>query len=75
MFQKYGLDFQCNYVTVFTSRRIIDVARDVSGDEIEYDGRTFKCESETDWFRMDGWVAVLCVEIKRKTQRICCAGQ
>lgn len=73
LFEKYGLDFQCNYITVFTSRDVIDIGRDVSGDEIEYAGKVFKCLSETDWFSADGWVSVLCVEIKRTEGRVYCA--
>lgn len=61
-YQIYGLDFQKNYVTFFIQKNIIDIARDVSGDTITFNGVTFQCISKTDWFQQDNWDSVLAVQ-------------
>ncbi len=63
LYQAYGLDFQKNYIVFYISKDILDIKRDVSGDQIKYANKTFKCESETDWFAINGWTGVLSVEI------------
>lgn len=64
LYQKFGLDFQSNYVLFYVAAGLIDVKRDVSGDQILFNCRTYQCVSETNWFPMDGWIAMLAVEIK-----------
>lgn len=65
MFLQAGLDFQKEYATFFVSANVIDIQRDVAGDKMIYAGRTYQCESlNGDWFRQDGWDAILCVKIK-----------
>jgi hypothetical protein len=63
LYQQYGLDFQKDYYTFYTSNDVIDVGRDVSGDQIAFNGERFQCESDVAWFQMDGWVGVICVHI------------
>jgi hypothetical protein len=63
LFQLYGLDFQRNYVNVYVSQAIFDVARDISGDLIVFNGNCYQCLSVTPWSAIDGWCAVLCVQI------------
>jgi len=63
LYEQYGLDFQKNYVTVFVSKNILDLDRNVSGDLIVFSTKTFQCESKTDWFMQDGWDSILCVQI------------
>ena len=63
LFQTYGLDFQRYYINVYVSRDILDVARDVSGDQIVFEGKRFQCVSKTPWAGIDGWDAILCVQI------------
>lgn len=58
-----GLDLQRNYVTVYTSNDVRDVRRDVSGDYIVFNGKKFQCVSATDWYAVDGWIAILCIEV------------
>lgn len=62
-YQNMGLDFQKNYVNVYVSKAMLDIDRDVSGDQIAYGGKRFQCVSATDWQPMDGWLAMLCVEV------------
>lgn len=66
LYQVNGLDFQSNYYTVFLDRDLIDIERDVSGDQIGYKGMRLQALSKTDWFQYDGWDEVLCVEIPKK---------
>lgn len=63
LYQQYGLDFQRDYLTFYVSKNAIDVGRDVSGDQMQFNGNTYQCVSETDWFPMNGWTSILCVRI------------
>lgn len=63
LYEAYGLDFQKDYFTFYTSNNILDVERDVSGDQIAFNGWRFQCESNNDWYPLDGWKGVLCVKI------------
>ena len=64
LYESYGLDFQKSYFTFYTSNGLLDVQRDVSGDQIAFQGHRYQCESNNEWFGLDGWVGVLCVEIQ-----------
>lgn len=57
----YGLDLQKDYFTFYTSNNVLDVTRDVSGDQIAYRGRRYQVESNNDWYQLDGWKGILCV--------------
>lgn len=63
LYQVYGLDLQKSYFTFYASKNIFDVNRDISGDQISFKGDRFQCESNNDWFAIDGWKGVLCVHI------------
>lgn len=63
MYEKLGLNLQKNYYTVYVAKNVIDVARDVSGDQIVFNGTKLQCESVTKWFAIDGWTAIICVEV------------
>ncbi|OWK42193.1 phage collar protein [Fimbriiglobus ruber] len=63
LYQQYGLDFQRNYINVYVSRAVLDVTRDVSGDMIEFNGNSYQCLSITPWAAIDGWSAVLCIQV------------
>lgn len=63
LYQAYGLDLQCYYVNFYMPQNVIDIARDVAGDQIRFNGQLFECMSKTDWDGIDGWVAVLAVRI------------
>src|SRR5690349_13786632 len=53
LYEQYGLDLQRYYVNFYVSKSMLDVARDVSGDQIDFDGTRFECLSKTDWFAQD----------------------
>lgn len=63
MYEFLQLDLQKNYYNVYVSQDALDVDRGVSGDQIVFNGMTLNCESLTKWFAMDGWVAILCVQV------------
>jgi hypothetical protein len=63
MYEQYGLDFTKDYFIFYSLNDITDVHRDVSGDQIEYNGRRFQCESNTEWFSLDYWKAILCIRV------------
>lgn len=63
LFQQNGLDFQRNYVNVYLQQGVIDVDRDVSGDQIVFQSNRYQVMSKTPWFGIDGWDAMLCVQI------------
>lgn len=63
LYDDLGLDFQKNYVKVHVSANLIDIARDVSGDKIVFNGVNYQVESRTPWFSIDGWNSLLCVQV------------
>jgi hypothetical protein len=63
MYEAMGLDFQKNYFTVYVTMDMQDLARDVSGDRITWDCTTLQVESKTDWFKVDGWIGLLAVQV------------
>lgn len=63
LFERLGLDFQKNYATIFISKNVIDIARDVAGDQFTYGGKKYQALSRTDWFVQDGWDSILCIEV------------
>ena len=63
LYELYGLDLQKDYYTFYVSAALLDVDRDISGDQIAFNGQRFQCESDNDWFAIDGWKGVLCVHI------------
>lgn len=67
LFQNMGLDFQRNYAQVYVPNNIIDVTRDVSGDQFAFQNVRYQCESITPWFGIDGWNRVLVVQVVAPT--------
>lgn len=63
LYAQYGLDLQKNYKMLYVSENVMDIERDVSGDQFIYAGQKYQCESTTDWFPMNGWMGILCVEV------------
>lgn len=63
MYAYLGLDFQKNYINFFVSTAILDVERDISGDQLGWSGRQWQCISVTPWYGIDGWVQVLSIDV------------
>jgi len=68
VYQAYGLDFQKNYVQIFVSTDLIDLSRDFTGDQIEWQNRRFQLTSNFDWFGIDGWVQVMAIDLGQAGQ-------
>lgn len=64
VYMQYGLDFQKDYYTFYTSNDVLDIQRDVSGDQLIFNGKRYQVESNNDWFPMDGWKGIICVYIE-----------
>lgn len=63
LYQTLGLDLNKSYFNFYVSAQILDVQRGVSGDQISFSGKKYQAESTTPWNAIDGWNAVLCVQI------------
>ncbi len=59
----YGLNLQKNYSTFYSSNNVLDIERDVSGDQLIYAGKRYQVESNNNWYAQDGWKGILVVEI------------
>jgi E217 collar protein gp28 len=63
MYVDLGLDLQKDYFTVFTLTKLRDLRRNSNCDLLDFKGRRFNVESNTDWTNEDGWQASLCCDI------------
>jgi hypothetical protein len=63
MYQTLNLDFNKKYFMLYTTTEIEDLARDTSSDQIEFNGKRYQVESRTEWSAIDGWNAILMVEV------------
>ena len=63
LYMSYGLDLQKEYFTFYTSNNVLDIERDVSGDQVAFLGKLYQCQSNIDWYNLDGWKGILCVHI------------
>ena len=64
LIQFYGLDFQRHYVNVYIARQTLDIDRDVSGDQLSFRDARYQILSRTAWAQIDGWDALLCVQVE-----------
>ena len=63
LMQLLGLDMQRSYVTIYVPQAVVSVNRDVSSDKFKFGGSTYQALSITKWINIDGWNAVMAVEI------------
>lgn len=63
LYANQGLDFQRLYYNFFVQQGILDIARDVSGDQFVFEGKNFQAISKTPWIGIDGWEQVLCIHV------------
>ena len=63
LYQVYGLDLQKEYYNFYSLNNVLDIDRDISGDQIAFNGQRYQCESANDWFVTDKWKGILCVRI------------
>ncbi|XAO36705.1 head protein [Pseudomonas phage WP1] len=48
---------------IFASFEMVDLDRDLAGDQLIWTGRVFQRESQCSWFYQDGWGVCLAVDI------------
>jgi len=60
---KYGLNLQKDYYTFYTPNNVLDLDREITADQIAFNGQLFQVESDNDWYMLDGWKGVLCIHI------------
>jgi len=63
LYMSLGLDLQKDYFTFYTSNNLLDITRDVSGDQVAFMGKRYQVQSANDWYQMDGWKGILCVNL------------
>ena len=63
LYQQNGLNFAKDYANFYSDNNLLGVDRDYSGDEVVFNGARFKIESNTPWYKLDGWNACLLVNI------------
>lgn len=62
-YEALGLDLSKDYFNLYTSSPVIDLQRDVSGDQFDFNGNKYQCQSKTAWEAIDGWCSVLAIRI------------
>lgn len=63
MYNLFGLDLQKNYVMLYTKTPMRDLERNGSCDLVDFNGRRFNVQSNTDWYGVDGWRGAICVDV------------
>lgn len=63
LYQQLGLDLQKDYWMFYTSNNLQDIGRNISGDQIAFNGNRYQCESDNDWYPIDGWKGSLFVHV------------
>jgi hypothetical protein len=63
LYQALGLDLQKDYWNFYASNNLQDVNRSVSGDQIAFNGQRYQCESDSDWYPIDGWKGTIFIHI------------
>ncbi|MNE52820.1 hypothetical protein D3C80_1475120 [compost metagenome] len=51
------------YIQIYVSDDVNDLTRDTTGDKVHFNGREYSITSALDWFAIDGWVGLLCVDV------------
>ncbi len=68
LYMQYGLDLQKSYYTFYTSNNVLDLRRDVSADQLAFNGQRYQVQSNNDWYALDGWKGILVVQLDIDTQ-------
>jgi len=63
LYEQYGLDFQKDYYNFFALSDVMDVEREVSGDQLEFLNNRYQVNSKVAWYSIDEWVQLLCIKI------------
>lgn len=63
LYAELGLDLNKKYAHLFVPNNVLDVNRDVSGDQMIFQGEKYQCESSEPWYGLDGWTDILMVKV------------
>lgn len=63
LYEALGLDFNRSYYIFYSSNNIVDLGRNVAGDQIAFNGQRYQCEANNDWYQIDGWKGCIFVHI------------
>jgi hypothetical protein len=63
LIQFLGLDVNKDYITVYANALLSDVARDISGDQLIYNGRIWQILSNTEWQPYAGFQGTMAVNV------------
>jgi len=63
LYEAYGLDFNSHYFRFYVARDVVDVGRDVAGDQIVFQGIYYQVLSITPWRGIDGWNEILAIQV------------
>lgn len=61
--QQNGLELEARAIWWYVPRNVLGLNRDLSGDQIEYDGYRWQVRTVTDWYGQDGWVGAACTRL------------
>lgn len=59
-----GLDWQKNYVMIYTETPVLDLQRASPGDVILWYNKIYQLTSENNWLKQNGWTGVMGVEVE-----------
>jgi len=65
LYEQWGLDLSKNYFTFYSLNDVISMQRDVSGDQFVFNNQQYQCEANNDWFAIDKWKGVLCIQVPK----------
>lgn len=63
IYSDLGLDWEKQYIRIWTTQDIDDLERDRAGDQIEWNGDRYQIVDQSDWHSQDGWNGCLFVEV------------
>ncbi len=66
-YQSMGLDFQKNYIKIFSRSNVVSLNRDNGVDRFIINGTTYQVDDNNNWFLQDGWTSCLAVELPTGT--------
>lgn len=62
-YQFMGLDFQKNYIKIFSRSNVVSLNRDNGVDRFIINGTTYQIDDNNNWFLQDGWTSCLAIEL------------
>lgn len=60
---EFGLDFEKNYIHIWTASDITNLQRLTAPDVIDWHSKRWEVVSDNDWFPVDGWKNFIAVEV------------